>query len=186
MKDFLRLVMILFITCALAAASLSFINQITKDPIADFEKQEKEEAMRLVSAGADTFKEKIKDRLWEAYKGNKKIGNVILTESQGYSGPIKIIFGLTEDNVITGVKIIKQTETPGLGAKIITTKFTNQYKNLIVDQLTVKKDDPAIGAIDSITGATISSRAVTKGIREALTSFENGIFVTDTAKEGTP
>ena len=174
MKDFLKLVLILFVTCAAAAGSLSFINQVTKTPIEEFVKIEKLDAMKKVQEQATDFKEIIKDRLWEAYNGGELVGHVIQSKITGYSGPITLMFGLDPGNAVTAVKVITQTETPGLGAKINTPEFSAQYRAKTMDQLKIKKDDPQNGAIDAITGATISSRAVTNGIRNDLEAFMAG------------
>jgi electron transport complex protein RnfG len=66
---------------------------------------------------------------------------------------------------------LSHTETPGLGAKITTGQFRDQFRNRRLEQLILKEDDPAKGKIDAVTGATISSRAVTKALSSTLESF---------------
>jgi electron transport complex protein RnfG len=172
MKEFLKLVFILFITCGLAAGSLSFINQVTREPIAAFQKQEKLEALQQVFTAATRFEEKTPDRLWDAYTDQDRIGSVILKIFPGYSGPITMVFGFDLNKKITGVRILNHTETPGLGAKIVKPEFLSQYAGKTKEELVLKKDDPAAGTIDAITGATISSRAVTKAVKQALTEVQ--------------
>ncbi|MBN2350951.1 MAG: RnfABCDGE type electron transport complex subunit G [Spirochaetales bacterium] len=187
MKNLIVPAVVLSVTCVVAAASLALVDTVTKDKIAENERVEKENAMRVVQPRATGFKIVVKDKLWEALDGDTVVGRVLSAESQGYSGVLSIIFGIDLENHVTGIKIVTQTETPGLGAKIIKPSFTDQYRGKPVDQLFLKKDDPAKGKIDAITGATISPRAVTKAVREALDAFLRGeLTAAGAAKETTP
>jgi len=171
MRDFTRMISVVFIACGLAAGSLAVVNAVTKEPIANYEKQQKEAALREVSAGADEFIVVTPDKVWEAFRKKEKAGHVFLTQVQGYGGPITLAFGTDSDGAVTGLRVLNHTETPGLGAKITTAQFRDQFKNRRPEQLVLKKDDPAKGRIDAITGATITSRAVTKTMRSTLESF---------------
>jgi electron transport complex protein RnfG len=171
MRDFTKMISVLFIACGLAAGSLAVVNAVTKEPIAGYEKQQKEAALREVSAGADEFIVVTPDKVWEAFRKKEKAGHVFLTQVQGYGGPITLAFGTDSDGAVTGLRVLNHTETPGLGAKITTAQFRDQFKNRRPEQLVLKKDDPAKGQIDAITGATITSRAVTKTMRSTLESF---------------
>ena len=85
--------------------------------------------------------------------------------------------GVDNSMTLTGIKIAFQQETPGLGTRVEEVKsgskspwFQDQFKGKKLDQLQVvrgKTDD----MIEAITGATISSRAVTKSVREAVQSL---------------
>jgi electron transport complex protein RnfG len=99
-----------------------------------------------------------------------EIGSVIRAVPWGYGGPIKITVGVAVDGSISAIELTKldQTETPGLGAKIVKNKFKDQFKGKSVDQLKVKQDG---GEIDAVTAATITSRAATDGIRKELDKF---------------
>jgi electron transport complex protein RnfG len=172
MGDFTRMISVLFTACGLAAGSLAVVNAVTKEPIANHEKQQKEAALREVSAGADEFIVVTPDKVWEAFRKKEKAGHVFLTQVQGYGGPITLAFGTDSDGAVTGLRVLNHTETPGLGAKITTAQFRDQFKNRRPEQLVLKKDDPAKGQIDAITGATITSRAVTKALCSTLESFK--------------
>jgi len=88
--------------------------------------------------------------------------------SRPYSGLVKAMIGLDGKGEIVGMRIIQQTETPGLGNKIVEDKFLEQFKGKSEKtNWKVKKDDPT-GAIDGLSGATISSRAVTTLVAAAL------------------
>ncbi len=179
MPEFVRMIVVLFAACSISAGSLSVVNIVTKAPIAAWDAKQKEVALREVFTEADSFTElaanadatAAKTQIWEAQKGGQSVGQIFLIETQGYSGAIKIMFGTNADGALTGMKVLSHTETPGLGAKITTPAFRDQYKNKTREQLALKKDQPESGQIDAITAATISSRAVTRGIASALETY---------------
>ena len=88
------------------------------------------------------------------------VGRVLAASTQGYSGPIQGLVGLDPAGAVSGVRVLVQTETPGLGAKITGQAFLDQFQGKKAAEVALKKDDPA-GKIDAVTAATISSRAVT-------------------------
>ncbi len=172
MKDILKIAFILFVVCGLAAGSLSFVNLATKDRIATFAKEEKMEALKKVFPSADSFRERpaanggeVRD--WDAVAGGATVGSVHLLKPMGYSGAIELVFGENAEGAVTGVQVLSHTETPGLGAKITTAAWTDQFKGKTRDQVVLKKED-ATGAIDAISAATISSRAVTRAVHGAM------------------
>ncbi len=113
---------------------------------------------------------------WTGYFDAEKSrpgGYIFIVEGTGYSSTIKTMVGVDQQGVITGVKILSQQETPGLGAKVeeilygeTEPWFTRQFKGKTAsDNIRVAT---AGGNIDSITGATISSRTVTNSINRGL------------------
>jgi electron transport complex protein RnfG len=174
MKGALRLLIVLFLVCGIAAGSLAFVNAATKDRIAEFARLEKIEAMQKVLPQAEEFVEVTAGKLWEARAGGQVVGRVLAASTQGYSGPIEGLVGLDADGVVSGVRVLVQTETPGLGAKIITPGFLGQYQGKKAEELALRKDDPA-GRIDAITAATISSRALTTAVRKAVDAYQKGV-----------
>ena len=174
MKNFLRLTLTLVVICGAAAGALAFVNQITNPKIIEQAKVEKGLALKEVSPGADEFKEVVQNRVWDALKGGEKTGSVILTTAQGYSGKIDIALGVGPDGSLAGIKILSQTETPGLGAKVVERSFLDQFVGKAADAVILKKDDPDGGSIDAVSAATISSRVVTNAVRAALDSYKKG------------
>ena len=173
MKNFVRMSFSLFVVCIAAGGLLALVNRATRDRIAENAVRETREALREVFTGGTEFNEAVKEKQWEVFNEGEKVGTVLKTEVQGYSGKISIMFGLDSDNHITGVKILNHSETPGLGAKITLSSFLDQYRNKKQEELYLKRDKPG-GAIDAITAATISSRAVTNRMRSAVKSFMKG------------
>ncbi|MGQ7249935.1 RnfABCDGE type electron transport complex subunit G [Halomonas sp. V046] len=90
------------------------------------------------------------------------------SSDDGYSGHIALLVGITAESTITAVRVTEHRETPGLGDIIETRKsdWIRQFDGLSLHDLALAPD----GAIDAITGATITSRAVTHAVRDALTN----------------
>ena len=171
MPEFVKMIGVLCIACSLAGGSLAVVNMVTKTPIAAWETKQQDASLREVFADADEFQEVTPRQRWKALKNGQPVGYVFLIEFQGYGGTIKAMFGVSAENVVTGLNVLSHTETPGLGAKITNAQFRDQFAQKRLEQIALKKD-ASQGAIDGITAATISSRAVTKAIAATLLSFQ--------------
>ncbi len=183
-SSFLNLLLTLTIVTLIAALSLGYVYQWTKEPIAQAQMAKQLKAIESVVQGYDNNpvleKYKVatadgKDSLefFPAKKGEKLIGMAIKTKSsKGYSGDIWIMVGFTMTGEIQNVFVIEHKETPGLGSKMTTPSFVNQFlgKNPAQMTLKVKKDG---GDVDAITGATISSRAYSQAIQLAFDTFKS-------------
>ena len=108
---------------------------------------------------------------------NGKLVAVILpvTARDGYSGDIHLIVGVNADGSVAGVRVLSHQETPGLGDNVDYSKshWVDEFidKSLAtvgIDRWAVKKDG---GVFDQFTGATITPRAVTKAVKQALEYF---------------
>jgi electron transport complex protein RnfG len=170
----IKLALILFVVCGLAAGALAFVNAATKERIAAFVLEEQLQARKAVFPEAQEFAETEPGIRWEALREGQPVGSVVRVSTQGYSGPIVIMVGIGAGGVLTGARVISQSETPGLGAKILDDAFLGQYQGKAAPAIALRKDDPADGQIDAIAAATISSRAVTRGIRAALDGAAGG------------
>ena len=93
-------------------------------------------------------------------------GYVVEVTPSGFGGEIDMVVGISADGTVTGVSIISMSETSGLGANATKEGFRAQYLGK-TGALAVSKDG---GEIDALTGATITSRAVTRGVNSALTA----------------
>ncbi len=179
MKEITKPAIILLIITAIAAALLGVIQSITAGPIATKAAETEAAAMLQVYPDATEFAavegaeftgtitavSEAKDA-----SGNT-IGYVITVNPSGFGGAVSTMVGATADGTVTGITILSLSETPGLGAKATEPAFTDQFKGLS-GTLAVDKDG---GQIKAITSSTITSRAVTDGVNEALTWVaENG------------
>ena len=104
------------------------------------------------------------------YQGTLK-GWVVKTRGQGYADTIELLLGLSPDfRSITGLFVLDQKETPGLGNKIITEAWRSQFVDAPADRtlVVIKSGASRPGEIDAVTGATISSKSVTAMVNTAI------------------
>ena len=151
--------------CVISAALLSWVYLLTKPKIEFYARQTLENSLHEVLPNAGTFKEVKKDGqiIYQGLSDGTVAGTAFFLAPQGYGGKIEMLVGIDLKGKISGIKIINQHETPGLGVNILKKEFLEQFLGkTIKDPLEPKKD------IDAITGATISTRAVCHGAKNAL------------------
>ena len=185
MRELFKLTIVLTTICAVAATALAFAYTLTKEPIAYQQRLKKLKAIKAVQPEYDNEPdqdfvdlalaknkkgEDVLTRFYLTKRGGVFTGAVFLVSAVGYGGTIDIMLGVTPNGTITGVHVLRHSETPGLGAKITEDSFCRQFKfkNLSNIKWALKKDG---GEIDQITGATISPRATVKAIHKGLVSF---------------
>jgi electron transport complex protein RnfG len=158
----------LTLACLLSGAIIAGTYYITA-PVAAKEKiVQQNKAMKDLVADAQDFKAVEGKTGWfAAVKDGKTIAYVLPAESKGYGGSIKMLTAVSLDGKDLGYKILDHNETPGLGDNATKPKFSDQFINKTAEELEVVKV-PTQKNIQALTGATITSRAVTKGIREAV------------------
>ena len=158
---------ILFLTVVvlISVIALTVTNGITEEPIAEGRRQAIMEMLQSLFPEMDDFRYDEASERYAATAGGALVGQAFMAQGVGYGGPIDILIGLELDNTLRGVQIVSQKETPGLGAKITDATFLDQFVGLGAGALALTKDG---GAIDAITGATISSSAVVAAIRDAV------------------
>jgi len=182
LREFLRLAGILTLVSIISAWALSSTYNITK-PIIDLKRyQKKIEALSQVLPPFDNQPDKEmvkltteKGEVIEFYVGRKNgepTGVAFKKNTVGYGGNIALMIGVTPQGKIYGIQVMEQNETPGLGAKISHPNFLQQFanKDLASTRWEVKKMG---GDFDQISAATVSSRAITKGIKEGLNFFQS-------------
>ncbi len=169
MKDIVKLGATLMIYAALAGLFLGWVYTKTAPQIAKQQRLERERAIReVMPAGATVFDE---DTLPDGtvvvvgYADETKerpVGYAAVAVGAGFSSNIKTMVGLNTDLTVSAIKVLYQSETPGLGTHTQDEWFQKQFAGKGPEELLVDKDG---GAIKSITGATISSRAVANSVR---------------------
>ncbi len=178
MKEIIKLGLVLFLICGIAAFALGLTNEATKDLILDNTIQANIEARKEVFPNADDFEEltDIEEfvsanpqvaEVFKAVEGGEHVGFVIKTLPSGYGGALEVIVGFDLDGVLTGVRVGNHQETPGLGANAQTEDYYSQYNGLVVSEtVNVTKVDVVEGnnEIKALSGATITSDAVTNGV----------------------
>ena len=179
MKDIIKLSLILGIFCSVAAFSLAGVNKITRPYIEMERRRQIKEALEYVLPEAKVVVKKTAPDGRTYYCGYTTEDTTSLPEAyafiaygQGYSSRIQTMVGVDNNGVIKAIEILFQQETPGLGAKSTEVApgeerpwFQKQFIGKPAKDIRVDKDG---GEIVSITGATITSRAVTNSIRKGI------------------
>lgn len=191
-KDALALTLITLV----AGVALGGVYEITKDPIARQEAQAKAEAYEQVFTDAAAFEEvkmddtliqTIRDQLdQEGYKA-QSIEEIMRAEdqsgemlgyaftvvtSEGYGGDIQFSMGIQNDGTLNGISILSIGETAGLGMNADTPAFKDQFVGKQVEQLQyTKKGATQDDEINAISGATVTTNAMTNGVNAGLCAF---------------
>lgn len=162
-----RLIIVLAIIAIGSGLVLALTYNFTIPTINANAAQAQEKAILEALPEATTFEE-IKGTEFPMYKGFDGAGNpagvAYVIEGGGFQGIIKIMVGLdVENEALTGLKILSHSETPGLGARITESWFQEQFKEKSINDGFVAKED-----VEAITGATISSKSVSKIVKESI------------------
>ncbi len=181
-NEILSLTLKLLLISAIIAVMLAAVNMVTKPIIAGNNQKTFEKAMGEVLPDAKGF-EKIEIESFAAeisgvvvnslYKGSDGGFVVEVVCSEGYGGDIRVMVGITDELKVKKAKIMAMSETPGLGAKTGEDGFINQFNNM-QKGIEVVKNSPKENQIQAVSGATISSKAVTKAVNTALDAAEFG------------
>ena len=173
-KYVLRLAGTLLIICMVVAAILAGVNSVTAPAIAQLNYEKTQAAIQAVLPGGGDEIDFTDDSglVSVVYKG--EAGYAVQVAPGGFDGPITMMVGVDFEGNILGISVIKHTETAGLGAVAAAKTsageaFRGQFVGLS-GSVSVTKDG---GQIDSITGATITSRAVCVGVQAALDCIAN-------------
>ena len=168
----------LTVACFVSGAIIAGTYFITAPVAVEKAAELKTQAMKSLVLDAQKFNPvKNKKEWFAAEKDGKIIAYVVPAESKGYGGAIKMLVSVTPQGKIIDFNILDSKETPGLGDNASKDPFKNQFKGKETKDLEVVKDKTKVDNIQAMTGATISSKAVTKGIKEAVeqvTQFVGG------------
>ena len=185
MNKIVKNTLILTAITVVAGLLLGVVYGVTKDPIAKAQEEAKQEAFRSVLSDAETFESDTEfdadaasallkengytsDDISEVAEGKDASGETVgyvvnVTSHEGYGGDIDISVGIREDGTVTGIEMLSISETAGLGMK---------DKN--VEKFTyTKTGESGDDMIDAISGATITTNAVTNAVDSALVYFQN-------------
>ena len=170
---------ILTAICLLIALALAGTNLLTKDIIAEAALEAKAATCRNVIPAyeyihiTDEFEGYDNLDAYLAIVGGRVSGAAITTSSKGYGGDVQVMTGIDENGRVTGVSVLEHTETAGLGANAAKPKFLDQFitpdEQPQPESYAITKDG---GEIDAVTAASISSRAVTASVNEAVEIFD--------------
>ncbi|MCH5259968.1 MAG: RnfABCDGE type electron transport complex subunit G [Lachnospiraceae bacterium] len=192
MKEMMKNTAILLVITIVAGLVLGLVYQITKDPIALQEAKKKQEACREVFADAISFEtmeiadvdasvwaeegyaqESIDEVMSATDDSGGLLGYVItVTTHEGYGGDIQFSIGIRMDGTVGGVSILSISETAGLGMRADEV-LKPQFAGKQVEKFEYTKSGAASeNQIDAISGATITTNAVTNGVNAGLYYFQ--------------
>lgn len=175
---------------------LGLVYKVTEKPIEDASLKAKQEAYQTVFPDAASFeasdqsealvKEKgasyegaeITEYLLAKDSSGNEIGYVVsFTAKEGYGGDIRLSMGIDKDGAITGFEVLSNSETAGLGQNCVKPAFKDQFKGINADSIEWTKDGKsADNQIDALSGATITTKAVTKGVNAALSFIKQDVM----------
>jgi electron transport complex protein RnfG len=157
-------IMALVLICLVISGALAIGNNATQPIIVSAAEERAETARRAIIPDADGFvlldTGGMPKTITEAYKTTNDKGYVFMISSRGYDGNINLICGIDRDGRIIKSVTLSHTETQGLGTKVI--DMESQYDG----------KDRNLEGISAISGATITSNAYMKGVRDAFEAFE--------------
>ena len=189
-KDFiLKVAGTLTAICLVVAALLGGVNAVTADRIEAINFANTAASLKAVAETADAFSETaVHDgmtaaasaqgaKVTEAYEvkaGGERIGYAFKMVASGSQGNIEMIVGVDADNAVTGVSIVSNKETAGIGSKVMDNNALPSGTG-VLDQFAGKSGAGSLvvgKTVDAISGATVSSKGVTKGVNAALAVAE--------------
>lgn len=195
MNKILKNTIILTLITVISGLGLGVVYEITKEPIAQAQEQAKKESWQEVfpdasiedfaplDVDADVASQVIKDLGIKASIDevcavqDGEMGYVVTaTDSEGYGGDIQITVGITADGTVNGVSFLSISETAGLGMKAQEPAFYEQYVGKQAEKFAVSKDGGEGEPIDALSGATITSRAVTGAVNAAIAYCQNALL----------
>lgn len=199
-KNIMKDAFVLLVITIVAGFALGWVHQITLEPIQNERDKRKNEAYLKVAPMGKEFEPILSeyyqlsfDEIDESLGAMKylvlnevvnvkdetgeSIGQVVnLTTAEGYQGGIQIVVGIGEKGEVSGISILRISETAGLGMNALKPEFYGQFKSEneaeIVEEFKVVKDKNApYGEIDALSGATITSNAVVNEVNGALAFY---------------
>lgn len=165
----------LTVICVIIALLLAGTNALTAPKIAQLQLQTQAESRRMVLPEAETFSAEQTLTLhgtdYTYCEGTgadgSRVGYVFTTSAKGYGGDVVVMSGVRSDGTVAGVQTLELNETAGLGMKAAESGFLDQYQGKS-SGIGVAKNNPGGNEIQALTGATITSRAVTDSVNTAL------------------
>ncbi len=174
-EDIIKPVGVLLAICIIIPLALSVTNKVTVKKIAELEAANSKKNMQSL-IDADNFEECENGEItyYAAINGGKTAAYIFTESSKGYGGDVSVMTAIKPDGTVAGVAILDVSgETPGLGQNAAKESFFSQYIGLKKGVSVLKNGAKAENnEVDAVTGATITSTAVTRAVNKALDDFE--------------
>ena len=174
-EDIIKPVGVLLAICIIIPLALSVTNKVTAKKIAELEAVNSKKNMQSL-IDADNFEECENGEItyYAAINGGETTAYIFTESSKGYGGDVSVMTAIKPDGTVAGVAILDVSgETPGLGQNAAKESFFSQYIGLKKGVSVLKNGAKAENnEVDAVTGATITSTAVTRAVNKALDDFE--------------
>jgi electron transport complex protein RnfG len=186
MKGILKTSLVLFLIASVSVTIITLVYYVTYQPIQEQRLAAQLRVRQELFPDAEQFvpiEGELTGSMTSIVSANRAdgtlIGYLVELAPEGYSGQVHMIVGIDEDKrQITGMRITRHTETPGLGALATKPRFFERFTGKsLVPLRVVKVGSGAPDEIDSITASTITSTAVTGAVNEAIAWYTNRIGV---------
>ena len=195
MNNIVKNTLILTAITVVSGLLLGVVYDITKEPIAQAQENTKQEAYRTVLSDASEFETVefdadtaasllsengyTSDVITEIAEGTDASGETVgyvisVQSSEAYDGSLSLSVGIASNGTVKGIEMLEISETAGLGMKADESEFKDQFKDKNVQKFTyTKTGEDGDDKIDAISGATITTNAVTNAVDSALVYFQN-------------
>ena len=195
MNNIVKNTLILTAITVVSGLLLGVVYGITKEPIAQAQENTKQEAYRTVLSDASEFETVefdadtaasllsengyTSDVITEIAEGTDASGETVgyvisVQSSEAYDGSLSLSVGIASNGTVKGIEMLEISETAGLGMKADEAEFKDQFKDKNVQKFTyTKTGEDGDDKIDAISGATITTNAVTNAVDSALVYFQN-------------
>lgn len=185
-KYLLKLAGILMVICAIVAALLGVVNDVTADKIKALQAEKLQQSLEVVFPGAEFTEVDVTDDLvtlaaspnaesdLAAIYAASTGGYALEVKPTGFGGSIDMIVGIDADGNVTGISVISHTETAGIGTKVVADK-PNKNGDGVLSQFVgrgASSDNlftvnSGSNEVDAISGATVTTKAITRGVNAA-------------------
>lgn len=185
-KYLMKLAGILMVICAIVAALLGVVNAVTVDKIKEIQAQKLQASLQVVFPGAEFTEVAVNDDLVAlAASPDAESGLVAIYESStggyavevqptGFGGTIDMIVGIDAEGTVAGVSVISHSETAGIGTKVVADKpnsagvgVLSQFVGRSAGEGNLFTVNSGSNEVDAISGATVTTKAITRGINAA-------------------
>ena len=195
MNNIVKNTLILTAITVVSGLLLGVVYGITKEPIAQAQENTKQEAYRTVLSDASEFETVefdadtaasllsengyTSDVITEIAEGTDASGETVgyvisVQSSEAYDGSLSLSVGIASNGTVKGIEMLEISETAGVGMKEDEAEFKDQFKDKNVQKFTyTKTGEDGDDKIDAISGATITTNAVTNAVDSALVYFQN-------------
>lgn len=183
MREIIKLAVVLTVICAVSGLTLALVHDVTKAPIeyamlknvkepavmaviSDFDNDPIKDLIKI-PVGTDKKGKEVQLIVFPAKKAGKTFAVAFESSAKGYHGEVGVMVGVNaEKNEVSGISIVSHSETPGLGARITETDFTDSFQGKSLENELTKDD------INALSGATLSTNGVVSAVNGARQLYE--------------